>query len=148
MTAPDKTDTARQPNTNDVSRRTVLAVGAAGVGAVALTGCSKAKSTDSPRVAAAGPGVLAKLADLPVGGAISAQDASGQPILIIHPTNSSVAAFSAICPHQGCTVAKTFHCPCHGSTFDPTTGAHISGPAPTGLKTVAVKISGADIVAG
>jgi Rieske Fe-S protein len=91
---------------------------------------------------------LAKLSDVPVGGAISSKNSSGQPILISRPSNDAVVAFSAICPHQGCTVANTFHCPCHGSVFDPKTGAHLAGPAPTGLASVSVKVSGADIVAG
>jgi Rieske Fe-S protein len=184
MTAPDKTETASsteniQRTFSSVSRRNVLSVGAVGaagmLGTMALAGCSKAKSPDSPTVGSASGSTtagtpssantstsggtpssssadnadaLAKVADIPVGQSISAQDASGQPILISRPTDSTVVAFSAICPHQGCTVAKTFHCPCHGSVFDPKTGDHLAGPAPTGLKAMSVKISGADIVAG
>ncbi len=42
-------------------------------------------------------------------------------------------AFSAKCPHLGCTVnfdaiSKKFKCPCHGSMFD-ASGKWISGPA-------------------
>ncbi|HEY2044357.1 MAG TPA: Rieske (2Fe-2S) protein [Jatrophihabitans sp.] len=118
----------------------------AGTASSAATSSSASDPTSSS--AGGNQTVLAKLADVPVGGAISAQDAGGQPILISRPSDSAVAAFSAICPHQGCTVANTFHCPCHGSVFDPKTGAHLAGPAPTGLNTMAVKISGANIVAG
>ena len=43
-----------------------------------------------------------------------------------------IRAVSAICPHLGCTVgtkAEGYHCPCHGSKFDPQ-GNVLSGPAP------------------
>jgi Rieske Fe-S protein len=67
--------------------------------------------------------------------------------LITRTAVDTVVAFSAICPHQGCTVPSSFNCPCHGSRFDPKTGAHLAGPAPTGLKTVPVTVSGDNIVA-
>jgi cytochrome b6-f complex iron-sulfur subunit len=44
-------------------------------------------------------------------------------------------AVSAVCTHLGCTVnlaGKGFHCPCHGSVFNPN-GAVVSGPAPSPL---------------
>jgi Rieske Fe-S protein len=151
------------------SRRTVLAVGATGVSALALAACSKAAppSTNSPAASSAaqsgsgaqpssaassgsgsGAKVLAKLSDIQVGAATAAKGADGRDILISRTGQTTVAAFSAICPHQGCTVANTFMCPCHGSTFDPKTGAHISGPAPTGLATVPVSVQGDNVVAG
>lgn len=48
---------------------------------------------------------------------------------------NSFRAASAICTHLGCTVnlaGNGFHCPCHGSVFDPS-GAVVSGPAPAPL---------------
>ncbi len=52
-------------------------------------------------------------------------------------------AFDAVCPHAGCTVgyssaARLIVCPCHGSQFDPTTGAVEVGPAPHGLARIPV----------
>jgi Rieske Fe-S protein len=91
------------------------------------------------------------LADVPVGGAISAKDDGGGDIIITRPTDTTVAAFSAICTHQGCTVhpgSDTFVCPCHGSTYDAKTGNRISGPARSGLSKVSVQVSGQNIVAG
>jgi cytochrome b6-f complex iron-sulfur subunit len=44
-------------------------------------------------------------------------------------------AVSAICTHLGCTVnlaGQGFHCPCHGSVFNPN-GSVVSGPAPSPL---------------
>jgi cytochrome b6-f complex iron-sulfur subunit len=154
-----------------LSRRSVLVLGAAGASTVALAACSKAKTTDSTTPPAAstsagsgsssaaaasssassgGPS-LAKLSDIPIGGAIAAKDASGSDIIITRPTDTTVAAFTAICTHMGCTVkpgSQTFVCPCHGSTYDAKTGARISGPARGGLSKIAVQVSGQNVVAG
>ena len=159
-----------------VSRRTVLAVGAVGASTVALAACSKAKTTSSAAATTSSAGsdtavstppassgapsssdsssggkALAKLDDIKVGEAIAATGADGAKILISRPTATTVAAFSAICTHMGCTVApagQELDCPCHGSKYNATTGAVISGPAPRALPSVAVKISGSDVVAG
>jgi cytochrome b6-f complex iron-sulfur subunit/menaquinol-cytochrome c reductase iron-sulfur subunit len=60
--------------------------------------------------------------------------------------DASVTAFSATCPHLGCSVegAKDgFACPCHGSSF--ALDGHVrGGPAPRGLDPLDVKIAGRD----
>ncbi|HTZ44340.1 MAG TPA: Rieske (2Fe-2S) protein [Jatrophihabitans sp.] len=142
--------------TGGVSRRGVLAAGAVGVAGVALAGCAKAAPPDNPTVtgsagAGSGGGTLANLSSIPVGGAVSATAPDGAKIIISRPTASSVAAFSAICTHQGCVVVpagQQLDCPCHGSVYNATTGAVINGPAPRPLPAVSVKISGGDVVAG
>jgi Rieske Fe-S protein len=92
------------------------------------------------------------VAGIPVGGAISAQLPDGTPVILSRPTAEKVVAFSAICTHMGCTVAPAggdvIACPCHGSTFDAVTGKNLSGPAPSPLAAVAVKVVGASIVIG
>ncbi len=155
---------------NDPSRRTIVVLGAglvAGTGALAACAGSSgtaatvasapapAASSAPPSAASAGGGgagaALAKLSDVPVGGAISAQDA-GKPIIIAQPTAGKVVAFTAICTHLGCTVAPStgtvLKCPCHGSTYDATTGANTGGPAPRPLAGIPVTVSGDSIVAG
>ncbi|CAN5520706.1 hypothetical protein BH10ACT11_BH10ACT11_01680 [soil metagenome] len=60
----------------------------------------------------------------------------GNPDLIIRQADGSLTAFSAVCTHAGCQVAYSggaISCPCHGATYDSTTGAVTGGPAPTGL---------------
>jgi menaquinol-cytochrome c reductase iron-sulfur subunit len=55
----------------------------------------------------------------------------------------AVAAFSATCPHLGCSVdggANGFACPCHGSAFS-LEGAVRGGPAPRGLDPLEVKVA-------
>jgi len=146
-----------EPTESIPTRRAVLAAGiaiaagggAAGVGAIA--GCSaSAKSARAASSASEGPTVLAKVADIPVGDAVSAV-LDGSPILISQPTAGTVVAFTAICTHQGCTVAPagtTFRCPCHGSVYNAATGQVISGPAPAPLHQIPVKVTGGDVVSG
>ena len=138
------------------SRRTVLVATAGGVVAVPLlAACGGGDTTAAPTStatsdsAAAGP--LAKVSDIPVGGAVSATTAAGDPIIIAQPTAGEVVAFSAICTHRGCTVApddKRLLCPCHGSTYDLATGDNTAGPAPSPLAKVTVTVEGDEVVEG
>lgn len=117
-------------------------------GASASAGDSTSAGASSS-AAAAGP-ALAKLSDIKVGEAIAATGADGSKIIISRPTESTVAGFSAVCTHQGCAVSpagKQLDCPCHGSVFNATTGAVLSGPASRPLPAVKVAISGTNIVA-
>lgn len=95
--------------------------------------------------ASAGP-VLAKLSDIAVGSSISATTTSGDDILITRTGQNSVVAFSAICTHMGCTVAASFHCPCHGSVYNKDTGQPTAGPAPRALAPVNVAVAGGNVV--
>lgn len=159
-------------DSTDLSRRTLLALGGSGV-AVTLAACtaplpegsgsgattSPAAPSDSdaatPEDAPAGtptdaPAVIARLADIPVGGSISATLA-GAPILISQPEAGTVAAFSAICTHQGCVVAPgdgEFACPCHSSRFALNSGDVRGGPAQRPLDKVSVTVDGDSVVAG
>jgi Rieske Fe-S protein len=96
-----------------------------------------------------GAGPLAKVADIPVGGAVAATGSDGKPVIVAQPTDGEVVAFSAICTHQGCTVApadKILKCPCHGSTYDLATGTNTGGPAPKPLTEIPVKVEGGEVV--
>jgi len=67
-----------------------------------------------------------------------------------------VAAYSAICTHQGCEVGtwdaqtKLLWCPCHDSKYDPRdNGRVVSGPAPKRLAALPLKlVEGTLTVAG
>jgi Rieske Fe-S protein len=149
---------------SSVSRRTVLAAGAGGVGATVLAACSSSGGGSGDPAAAttggaAGPATgvsssgagaaLATLADIPVGSAVSVTLPDGKPGIVSRPTATTAACFSAICTHQGCTVkpAKTtLNCPCHGSRYNASTGAVLGGPAPAPLSKVAVTVSDGKVV--
>ncbi|HEY6798371.1 MAG TPA: Rieske (2Fe-2S) protein [Kineosporiaceae bacterium] len=151
------------------ARRSVIALGATAAlgvtGVATLAGCGSGSSGSSPASPAAGAGsaapsspaaatgrgsaALAQLSSIPVGGAAAASAHDGSPIIIARPSAGKVVAFSAHCTHQGCKVLVSgtkLDCPCHGSTFDALTGKVLSGPAPSPLPSVAVTVSGTDVV--
>jgi cytochrome b6-f complex iron-sulfur subunit len=140
-----------------VTRRRVIAMGSVGaIGAAGLAACSSdsggsaTDSTGGSEGSATGSATgqapsglkLAKLTDVPVGTAI-VLDASGQKILLAQPKEGQAVAYSAICTHQGCTVAggAQAKCPCHGSMFDIATGKPTNGPATKALPAVAVSVN-------
>jgi cytochrome b6-f complex iron-sulfur subunit len=57
--------------------------------------------------------------------------------LVTRTGDSSFAAFTAVCTHEGCTITgfanSQFVCPCHGSKFT-TSGSVASGPATRSLQ--------------
>ncbi|MGN6519598.1 MAG: FAD-dependent oxidoreductase [Dokdonella sp.] len=62
-------------------------------------------------------------------------------IAVHRDENGELHAFSATCPHPGCSVRwnaieRTFDCPCHGSRFDPCDGRVLNGPAARGLEPI------------
>ena len=148
-----------------LTRRPVLGVGVATLAATLLGACGdnggdggstpsagaasgSAAPTSEPPATTAGAS-LVKLADVPVGGAVSAKTADGTEIIIAQPAAGTVAGFLARCTHKGCTVAPTgnkLNCPCHGSVFDALTGKNISGPAPSPLAPFGVKVEGGDVI--
>lgn len=124
-----------------LDRRTVV-VGAAALGAgLTVAGCS---ATPAAPVAT-GP---VPATDVPVGGATIFAD---RAVVVTQATAGEFAAFSTVCPHQGCNVnaveGTEIVCPCHGSRFD-LGGAVLNGPAETGLTSVPVTVAGSDLTLG
>jgi len=80
---------------------------------------------------------LGSSSQLPDGQAVVYRDPStSQPDIVIRQSDGSLTAFSAVCTHAGCTVGyegDEIVCPCHGGTYDPTTGAVTGGPPPAPL---------------
>lgn len=105
-------------------------------------------TTASGTTEAARPSLIA-LADVPVGGAASAKGSDGKPVIVAQPQAGTVVAFSAICTHQGCTVAPDgarLKCPCHGSIFAVADGARVSGQAQQPLAKVEVTVVDGQVV--
>ena len=136
-------------NVESVGRRAVLAAGAAGACACALAACGGGGSSEStPAPSTDTDGSLTDLSAVPVGSSVSVGLPGGAQGIVTRTGDSTVRAFSAICPHQGCAVAPKgdkLVCPCHGSEFAPDTGAVLEGPARTGLATVAVSARGGKV---
>ena len=128
-------------------RAGLVTMGVAAAGVLAACGGSDTPA-DAP--AESDDGTLAQLSDIPVGGAISAKLADGQPIILVQPEKGKVVAMTAVCTHQQCTVAPDgdeLKCPCHGSVYD-LTGANVSGPAPSPLAQFDVHVSNGAVVNG
>lgn len=140
------------------SRRQMLRAG----GAVAAVGCAAACApndqqgsslTDAAEEPPPPPPEgtpLARLADVPVGGATSAEGPDGRQILVVQPQEGVAEAFSATCTHEGCTVApqgQQLECPCHGSVFD-LSGNVVTGPADRPLDRIEVRVDGDQVVTG
>jgi thiosulfate dehydrogenase [quinone] large subunit len=117
----------------------------AGAGTTSTT-TARAPATTTTTPAAAGTRI-GLASQVPVGGAATFTDpATGDPGLVLQLAKDQFVAYDAVCPHAGCTVgyaagAKLIVCPCHGSEFDPATGAVVSPPAPRGLTPIHVAVS-------
>lgn len=132
-------------------REALRAAGVAAVAGAGLTACGSDADrtagdavTDAASSAAGAARDLAKKSDIPVGGGKIFDSAK---VVVTQPTEGDYKAFSAVCPHQGCTVTSveqgTITCSCHGSQFDIATGDVTRGPATKGLATKKVTV-GAD----
>jgi Rieske Fe-S protein len=69
--------------------------------------------------------------------------------VVTQPTSGQFKAFSAVCTHQGCIVAKvesgSIVCTCHQSHFSITDGSVQSGPAPSALPSKTVTVNGTSL---
>ncbi|MFS0700381.1 Rieske (2Fe-2S) protein [Cellulomonas sp. 179-A 4D5 NHS] len=143
-----------------LTRRSVLrGAGAASLGAaaLALAACAGPSGTGQEPAdpaggasAGSGSGVLAKLADVPVGGALAVTGPDDVPLLLLQPTAGTVVALVAVCTHQGCTVVadgEALVCPCHGSVFSTEDGSVTVGPAEEPLADFPVEVVDGEVVA-
>ncbi|MEU2251602.1 Rieske (2Fe-2S) protein [Nocardia xishanensis] len=133
-----KSEDRREPR---IDRRTALAGAGAAAAAVTVAACAPAQP--AAREVAAGTEV-AKVADVPVGGAVIA---SGT--VVTQPQAGVYQGFSAACTHLGCSVSKierdTILCRCHGSAFR-FDGTVATGPAERPLAPRPVRVDGDRIV--
>ncbi|MFF2780244.1 Rieske (2Fe-2S) protein [Streptomyces sp. NPDC058052] len=135
-----------------VTRRTVVAVGGAGLAAAALTACGGSEAEGGTGTGG-GDGVpqgpLAKTGDIPVGGGKVLAD---KGIVITQPKAGEYKAFSSKCTHAGCAVGEVkdgvIVCPCHQSRFDISDGSVTSGPATAPLPPEPIEVKGEDISFG
>lgn len=160
-TPPDATPHGT-PHGTSPTRRSVLVGSGTGAALVLLAACGggapsgtqdQTSGTGGTDGGSGGGGIvpageaLARTDDVPVGGALSVT-VDGAELLVTQPEEGTFAAFSAICTHQGCTVAPgdgELLCPCHQSRYDLATGAVLGGPAPAPLPEVPVTVDAGEV---
>lgn len=140
----------------------LVVVPVAGVGAVAACSSSNSasdtSSSSSSNGAAGSSGgsgsgggsgngsVSVPSSSVPVGGGYVDKN---NLVVVTQPQAGVYKAFTAVCPHQGCTVADVsnnqIQCPCHGSIFSAKDGSVINGPASTPLSAMTATVSGANV---
>lgn len=97
-----------------------------------------------------GDGYIARESEVSPGSAVEFED-GGEPAILIRLDGGGFAAYSAVCTHQGCTVAYnggagTLDCPCHGSVFDPASGGSVrQGPAESPLPEIPLAVRGGEV---
>ena len=157
-TQPAPTQPAPANAGSGTARRTVLAgVGVVAAGALGyavgfggqLTRPEEAAARDSAAQDSSAQDkaqtdvALVAVADVPAGGGTVVKDAK---VVVTKDQRGQVRAFSAICTHQGCTVASvsggTINCPCHGSNYNASDGSVKNGPATQPLPAKNVTVSG------
>jgi Rieske Fe-S protein len=89
---------------------------------------------------------LASASEIPVGGG---KVFDKQQVVVTQPISGQFKAFSAICPHRGCTVSTVndgvIECPCHRSLFSISDGSVKSGPASEPLSPRTIALRGQDL---
>jgi Rieske Fe-S protein len=91
--------------------------------------------------------VLAAASEIPVGGG---KIFTAAKVVVTQPVSGQYLGFSAVCTHVGCILSEvangTIDCPCHGSEFKITTGAVVTGPAPSPLPKKEIKVVNGQVV--
>ncbi len=168
MTQLDDRTAAPTDEVRGLSRRQVLVTGGVAAVAAAVTAACGASSGSASSAAtapaastpaagapavsspaastSAASGIQVSTSDVPVGGGTILAD---QRVVVTQPVAGTYKAFTAVCTHQGCTVASvasgTITCPCHNSQFSATDGSVQSGPAPAPLASIPVTVTGTTI---
>jgi nitrite reductase/ring-hydroxylating ferredoxin subunit len=122
------------PTVGGLDRRTFLSRAMLSAAGLALAACG----LDSATAPFSGTASL-NVADYPalqtVGG-VALVSLNGSPVALIRSSDTSIAALSRVCPHQGATVNQSgsgFVCPRHGAQFS-LTGQWLGGQRTSGLQ--------------
>ncbi|WP_433338085.1 Rieske (2Fe-2S) protein [Spirillospora sp. CA-294931] len=142
----------------ETRRKVLLGVGAVGVaGLAAACGGDDGKDDSSGDAGSgqtptqssgngAGGAVLAKTADIPVGGG---KIFKKEKVVVVQPAAGQFKAYDATCTHKGCPVSQisgdTIKCKCHGSEFKISDGSVANPPATEPLAEKKITVQGGSI---
>jgi Rieske Fe-S protein len=121
-----------------------MAVGGSAAAFTVALGYPAARFVEPPARPSAGPTVVGKLDDFPIGGSKTVVVAE-RPVLVIRATDGSLRAFSALCTHLQCVVAYSaernqIECPCHSGIYS-ADGLNVAGPPPRPLEELAIAVN-------
>jgi cytochrome b6-f complex iron-sulfur subunit len=145
-----------QPKPGDTATRRgfLVAAGAAGMCYLGALGYPVYRYLASPAEMAASEAAVTEVTlkdaqKIPEGSALMFKFGPA-PALLIHHSDGTWVALTAVCTHLGCTVQyepqmHRIHCACHGGVYDSHTGANVSGPPPKPLKRFKVAVSDAGV---
>ena len=157
MNEAETNDCPLTPSPDMLNRRTFVRVALGGVGAcyAAAIGYPVYRYLASPVEKSAAEAAVTEVTlkdaqSLPKSSVLMFKFGS-KPTMLIHHPDGTWIALTAVCTHLGCTVQyqpeqNVIHCACHGGTYDPNTGANISGPPPKPLMRYKVNITDAGVV--
>jgi cytochrome b6-f complex iron-sulfur subunit len=136
------------------TRRVVLQTIGAGTVGCLMPACSSEESLEggvpTGKATMCGNNLCMSLTENPelklVGGILFFTQVPNQKVFVMRASESEFRVLSAICTHQGCTVAwnestERFDCPCHGSQYT-ATGTVMKGPAGSPLRTFTPELAG------
>ncbi|CAB5061228.1 unannotated protein [freshwater metagenome] len=142
---------SRRKSNLAIDRRGFIRISSVAALAIAGAGIGKLFPKEKKAAVAAGPIKIIKVSDFAIGKTHNFTSKSGTPA-VLFKTKTGVYAYSAVCTHEGCTVAynsasKNLQCGCHGAVFDPENGGKaLTGPTNKPLPKVKVAVEGAWIV--
>lgn len=96
---------------------------------------------------------IARLSDIPIGGAITfLYPEPTDRCILVRPAQDTLVAYSQQCTHLSCAVIpqpehNRLVCPCHEGAFDLQSGRPIAGPPNRPLTRVTIEVRGADVYA-
>lgn len=89
---------------------------------------------------------VAKLVDVPIGGAITfTYPTKHDPCLLVRTDATTLVAYNQKCTHLSCAVIPHvetghIHCPCHEGLFDLATGRPLAGPPRRPLSLISLEL--------
>lgn len=136
----------------------IVAACGGGGGSAGNGGTRTATGADGGVTVQAGPEVgageaIAKESEVTPNSAVPfTESETGQPGVLVRLEDGELVAYSAVCTHQGCTVAyqpntQRLACPCHGGVFNPAKGAAVeASPPPRPLPEIEIEARDGEVV--
>lgn len=126
-----------------------LAVGGSAAAFAVAAGYPVARFVETRARPAAGPTVVGKVEEFPLGNAKTVV-VDERPVLVIRGADGRFKAFSAVCSHLQCVVGfsaerNQIECPCHRGVYS-IDGQNIAGPPPRPLEELAVSVNDGAVI--